>query len=104
MLNFWTLGLYGKCCSSRTNYGRWLDRHVLWQGKPPEGYNNRESAPVSNSPTPLTTEHLSVPRQEFRIFEEKLPCCKKIKVYFTLLLLGVLIGGFLEKIPYATPA
>ena len=46
MLNFWTLGLYGKCCSSRTNYGRWLDRHVLWQGKPPEGYNNRESAPV----------------------------------------------------------
>ena len=46
VLNFWTLGLYGKCCSSRTNYGRWLDRHVLWQGKPPEGYNNRESAPV----------------------------------------------------------
>ena len=51
VLNWWTLGLYGKCCSSRTSYGRWLDRHVLWQGKPPEGYNNRESAPVSNSLT-----------------------------------------------------
>ena len=100
VLNFWTLGLYGKCCSSRTNYGRWLDRHVLWQGKPPEGYNNRESAPVSNSPTPLTTEDLSLSRPEFRIFDEKLPCCKKIKVYFTLLLL-TLIGGFLEKLGYA---
>ena len=51
-----------------------------------------------------TTEHLSVPRPEFRIFDEKLPCCKQIKVYFTMLLLGVLIGGVLEKIPYATPA
>ena len=100
VLNFWTLGLYGKCCSSRTNYGRWLDRHVLWQGKPPEGYNNRESAPVSNSPTPLTTEHSSLPPPEFRIFDEKLPCCKKVKVYLTLLLL-TLIGGFLEKLGYA---
>ena len=58
VLNFWTLGFYGKCCKGRTSYGRWLDRHVLWQGKPPEGYNNRESAPVSNSlthPSPLNT-------------------------------------------------
>ena len=51
VLNWWTLGLYGKCCSRRTSYGRWLDRHVLWQGKPPEGYNNRESASASNSLT-----------------------------------------------------
>ena len=46
MLNFWTLGIYGKCCSGRTSYGRWLDRHVLWQGAPPRGYNNRELAPL----------------------------------------------------------
>ena len=51
-------------------------------------------------PTPLTTEDLSLPRPEFRIFDEKLPCCKKVKVYFTLLLL-TLIGGFLEKLGYA---
>ena len=46
MLNFWTLGIYGKCCKGRTSYGRWLDRHVLWQGTPPRGYNNRELAPL----------------------------------------------------------
>ena len=57
VLNWWTLGLYGKCCSSRTNYGRWLDRHLLWQGTLPEGYNNRESAPVSNSRTRHTPHH-----------------------------------------------
>ena len=51
-------------------------------------------------PTPLTTEDLSLPRPEFRIFDEKLPCCKKVQVYFTLLLL-TLIGGFLEKLGYA---
>ena len=42
MLNFWTLGIYGMCCGKRTSYGRWLDRHVLWQGAPPRGYTNRE--------------------------------------------------------------
>ena len=79
MLNWWTLGLYGKCCSSRTNYGRWLDRHVLWQGNSPEGYNNRESAPVSNLPTPLTTEHLSVPvpRQSFASSTRSCPAAKR---------------------------
>ena len=41
-----------------------------------------------------------MPRPEFRIFDEKLPCCQKVKVYFTLLLL-TLIGGFLEKLGYA---
>ena len=46
MLNFWTLGFYGRCCSKRTNYGRWLDRHLLWQGTPPKGYNNREAPPL----------------------------------------------------------
>ena len=77
VLNFWTLGFYGKCCKGRTSYGRWLDRHVLWQGKPPEGYNNRESAPVSNSPTPLTTEHLSVPRQSFASSTRSCPAAKR---------------------------
>ena len=38
--NFWTLGFYGRC-SSKANYGRWLDRHIVWVGKPPQGYNNQ---------------------------------------------------------------
>ena len=49
MLNFWTLGIYGLCCGKRTSYGRWLDRHVLWQGAPPSGYTNRELAPLFSS-------------------------------------------------------
>ena len=52
MLNWWTLGIYGKCCGSRTSYGRWLDRHVLWQGAPPSGYTNRELAPFELAQTP----------------------------------------------------
>ena len=43
-------------------YGRWLDRHVLWQGEPPEGYNNRESGLLFElAHTHLTTEHLPMP-------------------------------------------
>jgi len=75
MLNFWTFGIYGKCCSGRTSYGRWLDRHVLWQGAPPRGYNN-----------------------QFRIFDEKLACSQLVKVYLFGLLLS-LCGGCLYMIP-----
>ena len=52
MLNFWTMGAYGLCCSRRTSYGRWLDRHVVWQGAPPSGYNNRALPTSSNFPLP----------------------------------------------------
>ena len=56
MLNFWTMGAYGLCCSRRTSYGRWLDRHVVWQGTPPSGYNNRALPTSSNFPLhPLPT-------------------------------------------------
>ena len=71
MLNFWTLGIYGKCCKGRTSYGRWLDRHVLWQGTPPRGYNNRELAPLEllfppHAPPPrLATTPTLAPRQSF---------------------------------------
>ena len=78
VLNFWTLGLYGKCCSSRTNYGRWLDRHVLWQGKPPEGYNNRESAPVYRTrphPSPLNT--CPCPGQSFASSTRSCPAVRR---------------------------
>ena len=61
MLNFWTLGMYGMCCSKRTSYGRWLDRHVLWQGAPPKGYTNRELAPLE-LPPPLPTLDPHEPR------------------------------------------
>ena len=55
MLNFWTMGAYGLCCSRRTSYGRWLDRHVVWQGAPPSGYNNRALPPSSSPPSTLLT-------------------------------------------------
>jgi len=43
------------------------------------------------------------PVTEFRIFDERLSCCQKLKVYlFTLLL--TLLGGFLTWLPYAAPA
>ena len=67
MLNFWTLGWYGRCCSKRTNYGRFLDRHIMWQGKPPPGYNN-----------------------QFRIFDEKFTMCQKFKIFMLRLLLSLL--------------
>ena len=42
------------------------------------------------------------PVTEFRIFDERLSCCQKLKVYlFTLLL--TLLGGFLTWLPYAAP-
>ena len=111
MLNWWTLGIYGKCCGSRTSYGRWLDRHVLWQGAPPSGYTNRELAPfeLAQTPSPPQTgaphagPRMLAPVTEFRIFDERLSCCQKLKVYlFTLLL--TLLGGFLTWLPYAAPA
>ena len=40
------------------------------------------------------------PRPEFRIFDEKLTCGQKVKVYLVGLLLGVL-GGFFSILPYA---
>ena len=67
MMNFWTLGFYGRCCSKRTNYGRWLDRHIMWQGKPPPGYNN-----------------------QFRIFDDKLSLCQKFQIFMLQLLLSLL--------------
>ena len=109
MLNWWTLGIYGKCCGSRTSYGRWLDRHVLWQGAPPSGYTNRELPPfeLAQAPSPPQTgadpATLVCPPSEFRIFDEKLSCCQKVKVYFFTLLL-TLLGGFLTWVPYAAPA
>ena len=108
MLNWWTLGIYGKCCGSRTSYGRWLDRHVLWQGAPPSGYTNRELPPfeLAQTPSPPQTgadpATLVCPPSEFRIFDEKLSCCQKVKVYFFTLLL-TLLGGFLTWVPYAAP-
>lgn len=67
MLNFWTLGWYGRCCSKRTNYGRFLDRHIMWQGKPPPGYNN-----------------------QFRIFDDKFSMCQKFQIFMLQLLLSLL--------------
>ena len=67
MLNFWTLGFYGRCCWKRTNYGRWLDRHIMWQGKPPPGYNN-----------------------QFRIFDNKFSLCQKFRIFMLQLLLSLL--------------
>jgi hypothetical protein len=114
MLNFWTLGIYGMCCGKRTSYGRWLDRHVLWQGAPPRGYTNRELAPLKlpypppRTPLPAPPPHVALtptlaPPSEFRIFDEKLTCCQQVKVYLFGLLLFIL-GGFLSIIPYAAPA
>ena len=114
MLNFWTLGIYGMCCGKRTSYGRWLDRHVLWQGAPPRGYTNRELAPLKlpypppraplPRPTPTCCAHPhACTLSEFRIFDEKLTCCQQVKVYLFGLLLFIL-GGFLSIIPYAAPA
>ena len=57
MLNFWTLGFYGRCCKRRINYNRWLDRHLVWKGGTPAGYND-----------------------QFRIFDDKLTCPQKFKM------------------------
>ena len=72
MLNFWTLGFYGRCCKGRTNYNRWLDRHLVWQGgTPPGGYNN-----------------------QFRIFNDMLTCGQKLKMF------GLnALGGCLSIVP-----
>ena len=53
--NFWTLGFYKRCCAKKNSYERWLDRSLVWVGKPPSGFNN-----------------------QFRIFDEKLQCCQKV--------------------------
>lgn len=71
MLNFWTLGFYGRCCKRRINYNRWLDRHLVWKGGTPMGYND-----------------------QFRIFDDKLTCFQRFK----LALLNV-FGGFLSYVP-----
>jgi len=71
MLNFWTLGFYGRCCKGRTNYNRWLDRHLVWEGGTPPGYNN-----------------------QFRVFDDILTCCQKLKM------IGLnALGGCLSIIP-----
>ena len=72
MLNFWTLGFYGRCCKGRTNYNRWLDRHLVWEGStPPGGYNN-----------------------QFRVFDDILTCGQKLKMF------GLnALGGCLSIIP-----
>lgn len=71
MLNFWTLGFYGRCCKRRINYNRWLDRHLVWKGGTPMGFND-----------------------QFRIFDDKLTCFQRFK----LALLNV-FGGFLSYVP-----
>ena len=71
MLNFWTLGFYGRCCKRRINYYRWLDRHLVWKGGTPEGFND-----------------------QFRIFDDKLTCPQKFK----MVLLNA-FGGLLSYIP-----
>ena len=71
MLNFWTLGFYGRCCKRRINYNRWLDRHLVWKGGTPAGYND-----------------------QFRIFDDKLTCPQKFK----MVLLNA-FGGLLSYIP-----
>ena len=53
--------------------------------------------------THLTTLNIALAPSEFRIFDDKLTCGQKVKVYFFTLLL-TLIGGFLAKIGYAAPA
>jgi hypothetical protein len=58
MLSFWTLGSYGCCCKGRTNYNRWLDRHLVWEGGTPAGYNN-----------------------QFRVFDGKLTCVQLLKMF-----------------------
>ena len=70
MLNFWTLGFYGLCCKGRINYNRWLDRHLVWKGGTPKGYNN-----------------------QFRVFDDKLTCVQNLKM-FGLNALGGCLGIF----------
>ena len=71
MINFWTLGFYGLCCKGRTCYNRWLDRHLVWQGGTPKGYN-----------------------EQFRVFDDKLTCVQKLKMF------GLnLAGGCLSIFP-----
>jgi len=48
----------------------------------------------------LALTPMLAPRPEFRIFDEKLTCGQKVKVYLVGLLLGVL-GGFFSILPYA---
>lgn len=76
MMNFWTLGLYGCCCSKRISYKRWLDRHINWSGKVPSGYN-----------------------AQFRIFDDSFRCVQKIKILCVWLVFGVLLGGVVSYIP-----
>lgn len=57
IMNFYTLGLFKKCCGKKVNYNRWLDSKIKWRGAPPPGYN-----------------------QQFRVFFTKLTCVQKIKV------------------------
>lgn len=53
--NFWTFGFYQRCCAKKNSYERWLDRSLVWVGKPPSGFNN-----------------------QFRIFDEKMKLCQKV--------------------------
>lgn len=53
--NFWTFGFYQRCCAKKNSYERWLDRSLVWVGKPPTGFNN-----------------------QFRIFDEKMKLCQKV--------------------------
>jgi len=73
--NFWTFGFYQRCCAKKNSYERWLDRSLVWVGKPPSGFNN-----------------------QFRIFDEKMKLCQKIRIYgFSILL--TMCGGFLKYVP-----
>jgi len=76
MLNFWTLGFYGRLCTKRTSYTRWLDRHIMWQGNAPPGYNN-----------------------QFRVFHVGFTLCQRINIFFVKALL-FLLGGVLKKVPW----
>ena len=39
LLNSVTFGIYERCCARHT-YGEWLDHHLVWKNKPPNGFNN----------------------------------------------------------------
>ena len=57
--NFWTFGFYARCCAKKNSYERWLDRSLVWVGKPPSGFNN-----------------------QFRIFDEKMKLCQKVAKFY----------------------
>ena len=50
--NFWTLGLYAKVCAKKANFNKWLDRSIVWVGKPPHGFNNQFRVCRSGARTP----------------------------------------------------